>query len=104
MLRGLFIFVAEPISMRNWCGRKCGVRVRFVSWPLKVDDFFSNKVVTSSGCSMEKNREETKLTRRERGGRAFFLYKNRGDEGSMGKNKGFRVFFLKKNRGENFFS
>uniref|UniRef100_M1DCI5 Uncharacterized protein n=1 Tax=Solanum tuberosum TaxID=4113 RepID=M1DCI5_SOLTU len=50
-----------------------------VSWPRKVN-FFSDKVVMRFGCSMEKNREEAKLTRRERGGRAFFLYKNRGEK------------------------
>lgn len=33
-----------------------------------------------SGFSMEKNRDEAKLTRRERGGRAVLLYKNRGEK------------------------
>ncbi|KAG5575458.1 hypothetical protein H5410_055592 [Solanum commersonii] len=51
-----------------------------VSWPRKVHNVFFDKVVMRSGCSMEKNREEAKLTRRERGGRAFFLHKNKGEK------------------------
>ncbi|KAG5594576.1 hypothetical protein H5410_035808 [Solanum commersonii] len=79
MLRGLFIFAAEPVSTRHWCGVRVGFgqsdldtltkaeknmgKKRSISWPVKVDD---DEVVTRSGCSMEKNNEEAKLTRIER--------------------------------------
>ncbi|KAG5579933.1 hypothetical protein H5410_050560 [Solanum commersonii] len=69
------IRAGETCSRASESRKKLGKK-RSVSWPQKVDDFFF-EIVTRSGFSVEKNREEAKLTRTERGAKTFFLYKNR---------------------------